>query len=209
MSFSASDCKIIEKETCYRGFFRMMRLHFTHKLFKGGWSSVVTREVFVRPDASCVLLFDPRLKRVVLVEQIRVGALLEGRSPWMLELVAGLQEEGETPEAVARREALEEAGARVNAMKEISVYYPSPGGCNEKIHLFCGQVDATELGGIHGLEAEGEDILVRNIKLQDAYGLLDEGALDNSPVIMALMWLRQHQAQLEEEWGGAISEGSQ
>ena len=50
--------------------------------------------------------FDPVRDEVVLVEQIRIAAYDTSESPWLLEMVAGMIEAGETVEDVARREAL-------------------------------------------------------------------------------------------------------
>ncbi len=50
-------------------------LTLKHRLFEGGWSREVERELFVRPAAVAVLPYDPERGRVVLVEQFRVGAL--------------------------------------------------------------------------------------------------------------------------------------
>ena len=84
----------------------------------------MTREVHRRHDAVGVLLYDVERDAVVLVEQFRAGALEDPASPWKLEVVAGLVEEGESPAEVARREAMEEAGARVETL--IPLHAPAP-----------------------------------------------------------------------------------
>jgi ADP-ribose pyrophosphatase len=107
--FSAKDIQILSKETLYQGFFKMVKYAFKHKLFEGGWSDVVTREVFERGHAVAVLPYDPVLDEFVLIEQVRIGALPTSSSPWMIEVVAGIIDAGETPEDVCYRETKEEA----------------------------------------------------------------------------------------------------
>jgi len=198
--FSHTDWCLIEEETCYQGFFKLVRYHFQHALFKGGQSPVLNREIFVRGDATCVLLYDPSKQSVVFVEQFRIGGLKRSDAPWMFELVAGINEEGEIPEGVARREAVEEAGAEILDLLHIYDFFPSPGGSTERINLFLGLVDSLGLGGVHGLEEEGEDIKVHVVSLDEAKSMLSKGVLDNSPAIIAMQWLLLNQAQVDAQW---------
>ncbi len=90
-------------------------------------SGEVKREIFERGHAAVLLPFDPVRDEVVLIEQIRIAAFDTSESPWLLEMVAGMIEEGETIEEVARREAVEEAGLIVGRTKKILSYLASPG----------------------------------------------------------------------------------
>ena len=190
----------IEKtEPLYKGFFNAARYFFRHSLFRGGESNLVAREVFLRTPAAAALLYDDKLDNVVLVEQLRVGAMIEAgddtESAWMLEVAAGIAEPGEKPEDVVMREAVEESGCTITELKPIFAYYPSPGACNEVIHLFCGLVDSSNAGGIHGLDSEDEDIRVHVIKATDALAMLDDGKINNATTIIALQWLRTFRNQ--------------
>ena len=160
----------------------------------------MTRELILRPRAVGVLLFDPAQQQVVLVRQIRVGMLDEGQDPWLLELVAGMVESGEEPIEVAARESLEEANTKPQDLLQICEYYNSPGISNERITLFCGRVDATQAGGIFGLDAEHEDIEVVVLSLADALAKVASGEINNAMSIIALQWLQLNQPMLEESW---------
>ena len=160
----------------------------------------MTRELLLRPRAVGVLLFDPAQQQVVLVRQIRVGMLDEGQNPWLLELVAGMVESGEEPIEVAARESLEEANTKQQDLLQICEYYNSPGISNERITLFCGRVDATQAGGIFGLDAEHEDIEVVVLSLADALAKVASGEINNAMSIIALQWLQLNQPMLEESW---------
>ncbi|MBT7566588.1 MAG: NUDIX domain-containing protein, partial [Porticoccaceae bacterium] len=102
--FNQSDVRIESSETVFQGFFRVAKLKVSHRLFKGGWSAPITRELFQRGVAVGVLLYDPINHLVGLVEQFRVGALDDNQGPWQYEVVAGMVESGEMPIDVAHRE---------------------------------------------------------------------------------------------------------
>ena len=192
--------EVDQRETLFDSFLRVDRLKLRHSLFAGGWSELMTRELILRPRAVGVLLFDPAQQQVVLVRQIRVGMLDEGQNPWLLELVAGMVESGEEPIEVAARESLEEANTKPQDLLQICEYYNSPGISNERITLFCGRVDATQAGGIFGLDAEHEDIEVVVLSLADALAKVASGEINNAMSIIALQWLHLNQPMLEESW---------
>ena len=192
--------EVDHRETLFDNFLRVDRLKLRHSLFAGGWSELMTRELILRPRAVGVLLFDPAQQQVVLVRQIRVGMLDEGQNPWLLELVAGMVESGEEPIEVAARESLEEANTKPQDLLQICEYYNSPGISNERITLFCGRVDATQAGGIFGLDAEHEDIEVVVLSLADALAKVASGEINNAMSIIALQWLQLNQPMLEESW---------
>ncbi|MNZ98550.1 ADP-ribose pyrophosphatase [compost metagenome] len=175
-------------------------MHLRHELFLGGMGPVISRELFVRHDAVCVLPYDPVRDCVVLIEQFRVGALDKSPHPWLLELVAGLIDKDEQPEEVARREAQEEAGLSLGELWPVSAYYPSPGGSDERVHLFVGRCDSRGAGGVHGLVEEGEDIRVLVLGFDEALAALDTGRIDNAASIIALQWLALNRARVRQAW---------
>jgi len=194
-AFSANEVEIVKSETAFQGYFRVDRLTIRHATFAGD-SIEICREVFKRGNAVCVLLYDPHADKVVLVEQFRVGALA-AQSPWMLEVVAGIVEPGETAEDVARREAVEEAGLTLDQVQPIIRYLPSGGGCDEWIDLMYAEVDSSSAEGLHGLADEGEDIKVHVLSAQDAFDLVVSGAINSSPAIIGLQWLELNRSRLK------------
>lgn len=194
------DIQIVRRETCFSGFYRLQRLHFRHRLFSGGMSPEIERELFVRHDAVCVLPYDVARDRVVLIEQFRVGAIGKVANPWLIELVAGLIDKDEQPEEVARREAVEEAGLALGQLMPITNYLPSPGGSDEFVHLFLGSCDSEGAGGIHGLVDEGEDIRVHVWPLDEALAQVEDGRIGNAATIIALQWLGLNRQRVREAW---------
>lgn len=194
------DVEVVEREACFRGFYQLDRLHLRHRLFAGGMGKLINRELFVRHDAVCVLPYDPQRDCVVLIEQFRIGALDKSANPWLIELVAGLIDKDEQPEEVARREAVEEAGLELAELWPLTQYYPSPGGSDERVHLYVGRCDSRGAGGVHGLEEEGEDIRVLVWSLDEAVAALDDGRIDNAASIIALQWLALNRDKVRERW---------
>ena len=191
VKFSPQDHQSVLAESLHDGFFKINHYRIKHALFAGGCSDTFSRELFERGEAAAVLLYDPVNDFVVLTEQYRIGAALEDdSSPWLLEVVAGIIEPGEQAEDVARREAEEEAGCRLDRLIPISSYWSSPGGSSEKVHLYCALIDSSGLGGIHGLEHEQEDILVRIVPFQTAFEGIESGEINNAATIIALQWLK-------------------
>ncbi|AJB72371.1 ADP-ribose diphosphatase [Enterobacter hormaechei] len=200
VTFAKNDVEIIARETLYSGFFSMELYRFRHRLFNGEMSGEIKREIFERGHAAVLLPYDPVRDEVVLVEQVRIAAYETSETPWLLEMVAGMIEEGESVEDVGRREALEEAGLVVGRTKPVLSYLASPGGTTERSSIMVGEVDATTAEGIHGLADENEDIRVHVVSREQAYQWVEEGKIDNAASVIALQWLQLHYQTLRHEW---------
>lgn len=190
---------ILDSETVYQGYFRMDLYRLRHRKHDGGWTGTMTREVFERGHVVAVILYDPPRDRVVLLNQFRVAALAAGKSGWQTEIAAGIIEEGEAPDAVAHRETLEESGCRLTALIPLYHYLVSPGGTTETMRLYCGIVDSGDAGGIHGLDAEDEDIKVETLPFCEAWAMVEDGRIDNAPAIMGLQWLALNRERLRRD----------
>lgn len=195
--YTRNDVEVLDREDLYKGFFRAEKLTLRHRLFDGGWSSEMSRELFIRAEAVGVLLYDPDLDKIGLIEQFRAGAMDEPNGPWCLEIVAGMIEEGETPEDVARRELVEESGVEVEELEYICRYLPSPGACNEVMHIYCACADLSRTGGIYGLDEEHEDIKVHVLPAEEVFAHLYEGRFNNAAVLLCLQWLQLNRQRLQ------------
>ena len=204
------DVEVIEKTTPFQGYFRIDRYRLKHRLFEGNWGGEIVREVFERGHAAAVLLYDPDLDQLVMIEQFRVGAfaalgspwLNDDTSPWLIETVAGIIEAGENPEQVVRREALEEAGCEITEIVPICNYLVSPGALTEFVFQFCGRVDSSHAKGIHGIADEGENIRVFTASTAEVFCMMDEGQIINSMTLIPLHWLRHNLVELRTRWLG-------
>ncbi len=197
-TFNADDVEVVEREVLYQGFFSMKRLDYRHKLYRGGWSSVIKREVLFRGEAVGAVLYDPENDLIGLVEQIRPGAMNGEQSPWCLEVVAGMVEPGETTEDVVWRELKEEADITPNSVEYVCEYMASPGGCDEKLHVYCALASLSGLdGSVNGLDDEGEDIRLLVLPAVQVFEHLYSGRFNNAATLIALQWLQLNQTRLQ------------
>jgi ADP-ribose pyrophosphatase len=196
----SADVEILEKTICFEGFFRIEKYRLRHRLFNGGWSRPLSRELFERGHAAAVLPYDPIRDVVILIEQFRVGALTAPGGPWLLEIVAGMIESGETAQDVVKRESIEEADCIITDLLPVCDFLVSPGGTTERIALFCGRADATQADGIHGAPEEDEDIKVHVVPLDTAFTFLQSGRINSASAIIALQWMALNREQVRTQW---------
>ncbi|MDJ0950128.1 MAG: NUDIX domain-containing protein [Alphaproteobacteria bacterium] len=194
------DFEILSQDTGYDGYFRIDRYRLRHKLFAGGWSPVLDRELFERGHVVAVLPYDPVRDEVVLIEQFRIGAYSGGMGPWITEIVAGVIDADEDPDDVAHRETREETGLPLTELIPVYHYLSSPGGTSESVRLYCGRVDASDAGGLHGHADEGEDIRVFALPFAEIKARLAHGGFDNGMTIIGLQWLALNRADLRRRW---------
>lgn len=186
--------------------FRIVRATLQYRRFDGRMSDPVTRISFERGDSVGVLLYDPEREAVVLVRQFRypvyAGLAPEARAgegarrAWLLEIVAGVQEEDLSVSEVAHKELLEEAGYTIQGyLQPVATIYASPGGTSERIHLFLGKVDGSRRvsqGG--GVAAEGEDTQIVVMPLDEAMAMIARGEICDAKTIVALQHLALQRA---------------
>lgn len=187
--YDKNDVQVLSCEPLYKGFFKCNKFTLKHKLFNGEWSQPIQREFFERGKAAALLAYDKEKDAVILVEQFRFGAMESKQSPWLLELIAGMIDIGEDAQEVAKREAFEEAGLVIEECQFMLSYFVSPGGTTETLDLFIANVDSTNVGGVFGLDEEGEDIRVHVVPREQAYQWVKSGKIDNAATIIGLQWL--------------------
>lgn len=193
--------EIHARQRGYSGFLALDIFKVSHDAYRGGRVGPLTREVLVRGEAVAVLPYDARRDRVVLTEQFRMPAAVSPRSDgWVIEPIAGLVEDGEAAEDVARREAVEEAGLALDRLEPIHGYFPTPGACSEYISIYAAPIDAAEVQGIFGREDEGEDIRVLYPTADEAFEMMAAGRLNSALGLIAIQWLRLNRARLRRDW---------
>jgi len=181
------DYRIIEKKRVYQGFFGMDEYTLEHDRFDGNRMRIC-RENMERGDAAAILLYDPGCDEVLLLEQFRIGPAVRKDNPWLIEIVAGMIDAGESAEQAVVREAQEEAGFAPSDVRFLTRYYTTPGACSERIDLFLGMVDKNRpvsAGG--GCAAEHEDIRGFWVSRQQAMQMLSEGKIASGAPMLALL----------------------
>ena len=189
--FDHNDVEILDRSWIYSGFVKLEAVTLRHRLFKDqSFSRELRREMTHRREAAGVFVHDPKLEKFLLIEQFRLGAFNSEQTPWQLEIIAGLIDDGEDAITCLKREALEEAGCHLEEIKFLHRYYPSTGACDEIFSMYIATADLSKAGGVFGEESEGEDIKVHLFDYQEAIPLLQSGYVSNAALLIALQWLQ-------------------
>ena len=115
-----------------------------------------------------------------------------------------MMDKQESPEALVRREIIEEAGITDVELIPITSYYSTPGACNEIIHLYCGLCDLSHIGegnDIFGLETENEDIRLHAFEAQGVFDAMLRSRANNAATLICLQWLQLNRQELKIQFG--------
>jgi ADP-ribose pyrophosphatase len=199
------DAIIVSQQRAWSGRFAVDLIRFSHRRFDSSMSEPRTWELWRRGRAVALVPYDPVSDSVVLIEQFRLPALAAGIDPVLVELPAGLIEDGEAPETALHRELHEEMRMSADRLRRIGAYLLSAGSSDELLDLYVGRVRAPETGpdgivGHAGAEAEGEDIRTRVWPADKAIALALDGATPNSVTAIGLLWLALNRDSLRKQW---------
>ena len=114
---------------------------------------------------------------ITLIRQLRPAV-----EEFMLELPAGRLSPGEPPEFCGRRELLEETGLSAERFLSLGSIHPTPGICDERIHLFL----ATGLTQGDSDQEAYEEIETVRITFSEALALAESSAITDSKTVVAL-----------------------
>ena len=200
-----ADVLVESEKTVWNGRFPLDVIRFRHRRFDGGMSGTRTWELWRRGRAAAVLPYDPRADAVVLIEQFRLPALAAGIDPVLVELPAGLCDEGEAPETTARREMIEEMQLAADRLEWIGRFLLTPGGSDELCELYVGRVRvpatmADGIAGHAGMAAEHEDIRIRVWPAEAAIAAAFDGRMTNVVTAVGLFWLAARREALRARW---------
>jgi ADP-ribose pyrophosphatase len=202
------DVVVDSDETVWNGRFALQVVKFRQRQFAGAMSGQRTWELWRRGRAAALLPYDPVADAVVLIEQFRLPALAAGVAPVMVEVPAGLCDPGEDPATTLLREAKEEVGLAPRRLLPVGDFLLSPGGCDERVALYVGEVtappaDRAGIVGTAGLASEHEDIRIRVWPAETAIAYALEGKFGNVVTTVALLWLTARRESLRRDWGAA------
>jgi nudix-type nucleoside diphosphatase (YffH/AdpP family) len=146
----------------------------------------LSRETYDRGNGATILLHDRQRDTVVLTRQFRFPVYVNGHDGMLIEAPAGLLDDA-SPEARIRAEVEEETGYRVQRVEKVFEAFMSPGSVTEKLFFFIAEYEAkAKVGPGGGVEAEGEDIEVIELPLDDALQMIRRGDIIDGKTIMLL-----------------------
>lgn len=174
-------------------FLRAERFVVTDKHPVSGEPFVYKRECLMRADSVAVIIHHPQTNRTVWVEQRRIGPMLkEPQFANTFEPIAGMIDQGETPEEAARREVTEEGGFGVLSVEHLHTFYMCPGVSDERMHVFYATVDRTPEEGYGGLATESEVTRIHVLSQQQLDAAFEEGKLCTGHSLLTYQWLKLH-----------------
>lgn len=177
------------RERVYDGFLKIDKLYFIQENVFGQWTEEFSREVIYRRNAVVALIIDPNTGNLLFTKQLRPGSYVQCE-PWIYEMVAGLIDLGEDEITALQREAKEEAGIEeLHNIKLISSYYPSAGGCTEKVSLYYAEADLSNMQKWGGHPEENEIIELAVLTFEEAMDWLEQGKIGTANGHVALYWL--------------------
>ncbi|MEZ5540583.1 MAG: NUDIX hydrolase [Pseudomonadota bacterium] len=138
---------------------------------------VAELEIVRHPGGAAVVALDAA-DRVCLLRQYRYAG-----GGWLWELPAGKLDPGEPPEATARRELEEEAGVRAGRLETLGSMIPTPGYCDEVVHLYL----AHELTPVPARPEEHELFEVHWLPFATALARVHDGTIRDAKTMLGLM----------------------
>lgn len=183
---------INNQKEVYRGFRRLDLIEYEED--ESGLRA--KRELVQGQHAVAVVVYDPKLERLVMIRQFRLGAQLGTGHGFTCEIVAGMIDEGEPPIETARRELTEETGLVASHLEPLCQFLTTPGLTSEVVHLFYAEVDASNLATSAGAENESEQTFPFLLTYEEAMEAVDQNDVYNGIVMLGLMWFARHRDKL-------------
>ena len=177
--------RIKKVETLADDWYVLKKTTFEIQRRDGSWQQQ-SRETYDRGNGATILLYNLARRTVVLVRQFRFPAFANGHPGLLIETPAGLLDEA-TPEDRIKAEVEEETGYRIDRVRKVVEAFMSPGSVTEKLYFFVAEYDSGDkasLGG--GKHAEGEDIEVLELSIEDAMKAIESGDIVDGKTIMLL-----------------------
>jgi nudix-type nucleoside diphosphatase (YffH/AdpP family) len=160
--------------------------------------TVLRREVEDHGNAVAVLPYDPERRTALLVRLFRAPVLYAGAGFEVTEAPAGLIDDGEAPEATARREAQEEVGVALGVLERVGALWSSPGVSTERITLYLAPCSAAARGPGGGKDGEHENITVVEARLRDLWGQVERAEVEDMKLLALVQALRIRRPELFE-----------
>jgi nudix-type nucleoside diphosphatase (YffH/AdpP family) len=178
---------IKEEKIVFDDFLKIKKGKVQYSLPDGEMSPLLDRLYLDRNDAVAAVIYLKDEDKYLFTRQFRYPTYEKGGG-WVIELVAGIVEDGEEAEESMKREILEELGYEVSEIVYLTTFFLSPGGTSERIHLYLCQSSSSlkiEDGG--GAEDENEGIEIIKYSRGEVAERLSTNAFEDAKTIIGMM----------------------
>ena len=159
---------------------------------RDGTVQVLPREAYDRGDGCAILPYDPVRRTVLLGQQFRLVAYVNGYDELLIETAAGKLDDLD-PVSAIKAEAEQELGLVLEDVQEVMQAYMSPGSVTEKLFFYVAKYSDTDRrADVGGLEAEGEEIEVLELPIRTALDWIASGRICDAKTIMLLQYAALH-----------------
>ncbi len=166
-------------------------IEYTHT---NGKTQIQKREIQNSGNGAAILLYNLPTKKIILIKQFRLATLINGHpSGVIIECVAGLVENGESPIDTIAREVTEETGLIAKNIKYHYSAYATPGAKTEKISFFTGEYNTQDnIDQFGGATNEQEDIEIIELDFFEAIKMIQTGKIEDAKTIILLQYAQMH-----------------
>lgn len=186
--------RIRNVEVLSNDWYLLQKTTFDYRRADGDWQTL-TRETYDRGNGATILLYNREHRSVILIRQFRFPTYGNGHDGFLIETAAGLLDQA-TPEVRIKAEVEEETGYRVTEVRKVFEAFMSPGSVTEKLYFFVAEYEqGSRVSDGGGLQAEGEDIQVLELPLDQALQMVANGEIADGKTIMLLQYAQLHLLQ--------------
>ncbi len=183
--------EILRTATLYEGWAKLLQA-----TVRGPDGRSFERLIEDHGSAACVLPYDRQRKTAILVRQFRAPVCLASAKTETLEVIAG-RVEVEDARTAAVREALEEAGLRLEGLDLVSEAWTMPGVSTERMSLYLARYTSSDrIGAGGGHDHEHENITVAELPLRELARMAEAGDLDDLKTFALVQSLRLREPSL-------------
>jgi len=159
------EIKQLKKKLLSKSFFKFWKFSF---LVKSKNESIkpykINREILNVGDVAFALCYSPEEKKFYLIKQFRPFYFIR-KQKYLLEMVGGLVDKGESISSAIKREIFEEIRVKTKKLKKLTTYCPVPGYSDEIVHLYFAEVDKIKLRTLFN-KFENEEIKIYKLTLK-------------------------------------------